>query len=212
LSLRLRPPRHAGVVSGVRDGSGRGHHVKRRLSTILSALSLLLFVAVCVLWVRSYWVADHIQWTHRQMESAQYAERYFTLISDRGTFDVSLMVFLTQRRLVRQELIERYGGNGVAQWSYSGLAPEVVLRRSKSRWWPDYDAVDHGSRQARLDRLRALIVPYWRMAVLAAVCPSLWLVRSLRRRSRDGRCPSCGYDLRATPDKCPECGAVPTKA
>ena len=28
------------------------------------------------------------------------------------------------------------------------------------------------------------------------------------RRTPPGRCPQCGYDLRATPDRCPECGAA----
>lgn len=50
----------------------------------------------------------------------------------------------------------------------------------------------------------------------SALPPAIWLMlvaRGLaRRRMRhiNHLCPACGYDLRATPGRCPECGIVPT--
>ena len=48
-------------------------------------------------------------------------------------------------------------------------------------------------------------------ALIAVVCggatgPFWWRRRRLVRRVVAGRCPACGYDLRATPGRCPECG------
>jgi hypothetical protein len=53
-------------------------------------------------------------------------------------------------------------------------------------------------------------IPFWCLALAFALPPLGWelLRRRARRNRRIGRCPRCGYDLRATPDRCPECGAV----
>jgi hypothetical protein len=61
-----------------------------------------------------------------------------------------------------------------------------------------------------------IVLPYWAL-VLAAGSAVAWSLYRLRRRldrERSGAvpCVSCGYDLRATPVRCPECGQVPTAA
>ena len=55
--------------------------------------------------------------------------------------------------------------------------------------------------------------PYWVAVVLCTLLPAVWIamrravVRG-RRRADAGQCLACGYDLRQTPEQCPECGAV----
>jgi hypothetical protein len=58
------------------------------------------------------------------------------------------------------------------------------------------------------DTLINVLVPYWMIAVAAILPPLAW-IRWRWRRSRHaspGHCPQCGYDLRATVERCPECG------
>ena len=54
---------------------------------------------------------------------------------------------------------------------------------------------------------------FWLPLVLLMFLPTTWLwIRVVRRRVARDACPWCGYDLRATPDRCPECGKVIVKA
>ena len=52
-------------------------------------------------------------------------------------------------------------------------------------------------------------IPHW-LAIAACLLPPAWVVRRQLRRwrwKRGGCCLNCGYDLRATPGRCSECGA-----
>jgi hypothetical protein len=53
-------------------------------------------------------------------------------------------------------------------------------------------------------------VPHWLLAALSGVLPAGWYAAYRRNAKRRGLgvCTTCGYDLRATPERCPECGAA----
>jgi hypothetical protein len=58
-----------------------------------------------------------------------------------------------------------------------------------------------------------VVLPFWLVSMIGAL-PLVLLVRGLRRdrrmrrRQRLGLCLRCGYDLRASAERCPECGTA----
>ena len=107
--------------------------------------------------------------------------------------------------------VETRDGLGMERGAVIGF-----LQRERP-WYRDGDPADvqlvrAGFRYLRItsDGMRRwnLVLPSWLLAGLFLVLPVVWYHRRrrLRRRVRTGACPGCGYDLRATPDRCPECG------
>lgn len=68
----------------------------------------------------------------------------------------------------------------------------------------------HGFQFYRGTQYAVYAAPLAPLVLFFAVRPIAFLTKLLRRRtrSRAGHCRQCSYDLRATPEQCPECGTV----
>jgi hypothetical protein len=172
----------------------------------LAATSLLLCLATAGLWVRSYWVGDMFGATRVE---ASFVGREIQLFHYR--------MFLASYRGEFGTLYgwsERPEDSPTPPWEFSldhpavGLAAYGPDRRFSARW------EEIGGYGYTTQILR---VPDWSLVAALAVLPAIFAFRQIRavrrrrRRSRLGLCPACGYDLRASPGRCPECGAVPAK-
>jgi hypothetical protein len=88
-----------------------------------------------------------------------------------------------------------------------------VDRRDRIVHWERGGFVWYTRRRVDGVRYVTAVAPFWSLAALAATPPLAWAALRTRARARRrrqkaaGLCPTCGYDLRATPDRCPECGA-----
>jgi hypothetical protein len=182
----------------------------RHLFTLCSAASLLLFVAVCVLWARSHRHIDIVSWRGPGHE--------LTLWDIDGIVQVVYAAdgsFAGSRRRPQTELLVGWTASRMPM--RPGLARENVSVPAPNRWGFGFSSrrtVGRPQGNWRFGGRPLLIVyvPYGLLAAVAAVLPAVRLARAFRRRRRRraGRCPACGYDLRASPERCPECGTSAT--
>ena len=198
--------------------------VRRRLLTLCPAVSLLLFLAVCGLWVRSYGsaVCGSVSAAGGRPAAGAGGRR---AVSRTHSVDVRVQhggarvrVADSVRFALPPGLVavcgtpELYAGSEQHLSGYPALNPA---------WWPRWrvytstggfqfavgeHALDYESR-----RVWSVTLPLWFLALLLAVAPARHGRQALRQRlgPRPGCCRHCGYDLRATPDRCPECGTPP---
>ena len=195
----------------------------RGAAVVLSAFLFLLIVAV---WVRSYFVSDWIRIMHAT-EGPEYDvmvdghpvghrdefEREWGFQHGRGRIGVSL-----ERRTNRSSdaqpgfnwqpigptAIDIGGLAGLADVFFNRFGFGVIKMRERG---------DPGTSSETV----GVVLPLWFAALVTGVLPALWLARWRREsiaanRRRAGQCAGCGYDLRESPDRCPECGAAPAPA
>lgn len=201
----------------------------RKLLNFVVLMALMASVAVGVFWVRSYRVRDRlvVPWPG---EGAGVASAHGAIILNvRLTNEIS---YLPRSGWTSGEPGCGFGDSNAT--SIVGIPHPLPITRSildvtrEFEWEtvtsdPRIDADDarhflpSGAPRAVVgDRCLRVRFPHWALLVgltliwlpRAVVLASRWLSR--RRRMAAGRCANCGYDLRATPDRCPECGAVPS--
>ena len=191
----------------------------RRLLNLVTILSLLLFVAVVAFWLRSYAVGD-------QFHVARFRE------NGRWTFWVRDELRVWGGRAGFSRTVSSGPPATYRAFIEKNVRKQEVEPQFHRRVEPRNAAMKMGNKAKRclgFEAARSSYVrqdgsvcsgrysataPLWPFASAAGVIPALVCVSLGRRRLRRvaGLCIRCGYDLRATPDRCPDCGVVVTVA
>lgn len=187
--------------------------MRSRLVAMLSVLSLVLCAATCALWFRSLWGFDEFYGGRSPL--------YFALVSNDGKLHFDIIDKIPDSRAFRHEHIvfDDDGPLSTFEDKYpaaTGLHPLVIsddnLHLGFGCAYGKEDLLTVGEHESGIESSYAIVaMPDWAAVILLGILPICFALRVRRRirRFRNGLCANCGYDLRATRNRCPECGTEP---
>jgi hypothetical protein len=185
--------------------------MRRKLFNLSAALSLVLLVLVTTWGVRG-------RRPRSQVATPRGGTLYVWPGSEAGKVEVDWIVPLAQPyRFPGGDFAQYVGWTGRVNAGRVDFEAGLEYRQGLAWEAPGPDAPLNPAGRPLADvasaRSYALVLPYWLLSVLTIPLPALWLRRASRdrraaRRAARGRCMACGYDLRGTPSRCPECGTA----
>lgn len=160
--------------------------------TLLLSLSLLL--ATLILWPRSYWHADSFWFNaHNHARAVISNGGHMKLFLQRVSPSAPFTIIADSGHRAQPPSDPRPGVRD------SGLETSLYLA-----------GFGYAAGATPYGHNRVLLVPFWFLLLLSAATAgaSVYALRRSRIRHRRSRnlCTACAYDLRATSDRCPECG------
>ncbi len=189
---------------------------RNRLVAAAALLSAAACVACVALWVSSFWTGAVVAWNVSGLAVVAHSERNLIgvrLYPHTRDVEISAPQFYPNpdykkssglwdelRPLKSPPPGTMLNGKPFTFTYHQHLLPGVGLGYRKTEYpASDPTSIDYD-----------LYVPHWIPSLAFAVLPAIWYFRLARIRGRihRGCCIRCGYDLRATPNRCPECGTV----
>jgi hypothetical protein len=168
----------------------------RPFSFLSFVIFALLFIVILGIWVRGWWFVTD-SWIHHQMTTSgdTTTQHIWVIHNAYGAFEIlnTEITWPSYGMDMSDEGAWVYQSQEIKHFMWTSFAkPQFQLN------WSVYSSTE---------RSRYVTIPWWLIEVPPLIGFVFFFRRwRQRRRFGKGRCVVCGYDMRATPDRCPECG------